>query len=388
MSQRCSARDVVALSKRTIDERTGYMRAPVIIGRTGIQAYTRGELGLDGDPRATIRLMRTADEVFSKETIESFEDVPITDGHPSVSVTAENWGTLARGEVRNIGKQEGDLMGGHSLIKDGRLVGKVASGKSAVSCGYDFDLDLTPGEGFDGYQRKIRGNHVAIVDVARGGPACRIADHETKETAMGNRTVVIDRLPFEMDGLAATAVENFIGKLNQDNDKVTKEFSAADDAHKLAIAAKDAELATVNTSLTAKDAEIVDLKAKLAKAQAIDVDALVTEKIAVIDGAKKIAPDMEDKGSAMDIRKAAITVACGDELNKIVCAGIFGSDGIEKASDAQIVGAFTTLLALPKTRELAAQDANMARTLTGDSSAVFGGGEVIGDDDAAVGTDA
>jgi uncharacterized protein len=381
MSTRCTACDVVTLSKRTIDERTGYMRAPVIIGRTGIQTYTRGELGLDGDPKATIRLMRTADEVFSKDTIDSFEDVPITDGHPSVSVTAENWGTLARGEVRNIGKQEGDLMGGHSLVKDGRLVGKVASGKSAVSCGYDFDLDLTPGEGFDGYQRNIRGNHVAIVDVARGGPACRIADHDTKETIMNTRKIAVDGLPkFEMDELAAEAVETHVKKLAADRDQVIADFSEAVDTHKTAIKAKDGELTTVKASIASKDTEIADLKAKFATATAIDVDALVTERTQVMDGAKKLAPDLEAKGTSLEIRKAAIAVACGDELNKVVCAGIFGDDGIDKATESQIKGAFTTLLALPKQRELAAQDAAMARTLTGNDSSIGGDGEVIGDD--------
>lgn len=387
MSQRCTARDVVTLSKRTVDERTGYLRAPAVIGRTGIQVYTRGELGLDGDPKAMIRLMRTADEVFRPETVASFEDVPITDGHPTGYVTAENWAALAKGEVRDIGKRDGELLGGHSLIKDGALVSKVVGGKSALSCGYDFDLDLTPGEGFDGYQRNILGNHVAIVEVARGGRVCAVGD-ENKEKSMGNRTVVIDRLPFEMDGLAATAVENFIGKLTADRDQVIKDFSEEVDAHKVAIKAKDAELTTVKAALAAKDAEIAAVKAELKTAKAIDVDALVTEKTQVIVGAKVLAPTLEAKGSSMEIRKAAITTACGDELNKTVCAGIFGADGIEKASDVQVCAAFTTLLALPKQRELAAQDAAVARTLTGNDSAIGGDGEVFGDDTTETQADA
>ena len=388
MSQRCVVHDVTTISKREITGR-GYLVAPAVIGRTGVQTYTRGELGLDGDPRATIRLMRTADEVFRPETLASFENVPITDGHPPAGVTAENWSGLAKGEVRDIGKQDGELLAGRTIIKDGRMVQKVVSGKGALSCGYGFNLDLTPGEGFDGYQRDILGDHVAVVDVPRGGPACRIADEKTKEIPMdAKKKIVVDGLPLEMDELQAAAVENAIRKLTGDRDQVVKDFAEADDGHKAVLTAKDAELSAAKAAVTAKDTEIADIKAKLATATAIDVDALVAERTQVIDGAKKLAPELECKGTSMEIRKAAIVIACGDELNKVVCAGIFGADGIEKASDAQVKGAFTTLQALPKQRELAAQDAAVARTLTGNDSAIGGDGEVFGDNDTETQADA
>ena len=73
MSTRCTVHDVTTISKREISPQ-GYLIAPAIIGRTGVQTYTRGELELDGDPRALVRLMRTADEVFRPETVASFEN--------------------------------------------------------------------------------------------------------------------------------------------------------------------------------------------------------------------------------------------------------------------------------------------------------------------------
>jgi hypothetical protein len=384
MSQRCVVHDLLAVTKREITNQ-GYLRAPAVIGRTGVQTYTRGELGLDGDPKATVRLMRTADEVFRPETVASFENVPVTDGHPKEGVTARNWALVAKGEVRDIGKQDGELLGGHTIIKDGRMVEKVVKGKGALSCGYSFSLDLTPGEGFDGYQRDILGDHVAIVDVPRGGPICRIADETGKEINMSTtRKIAVDGLPrFEIDELAAEAIENHVKHLAADRDQVVKDFDEEVDKAKARLAAKDAELTTVKAAIAAKDAQIADLTTKLAKVTAVDVDALVAERQQVLDGAKKLAPSIELKGSSAEIRKAAIVAACGDELNKVVCAGIFGADGIEKASDAQIIGAFTTLLALPRQRELAAQDAAVARTLTGNDSALGGDGEVFGDDVAS-----
>jgi len=381
MSQRCVVHDLLAVTKREITNQ-GYLRAPAVIGRTGVQTYTRGELGLDGDPKAIVRLMRTADEVFRPETVASFENVPVTDGHPTEGVTARNWALVAKGEVRDIGKQDGELLGGHTIIKDGRMVEKVVKGKGALSCGYSFSLDLTPGEGFDGYQRDILGDHVAIVDVPRGGPVCRIGDEQ--ENHMSTRKLAVDGLPrYELEETAADVIENHITRLAADRDQVVKDFDEEVDKAKARLAAKDAELTTVKAAIAAKDAQIADLTTKIAKVTAVDVDALVAERQQVLDGAKKLAPSIELKGSSADIRKAAIVAACGDELNKVVCAGIFGADGIEKASDAQIIGAFTTLLALPRQRELAAQDAAVARTLTGNDSALGGDGEVFGDDVAS-----
>ena len=198
------------------------------------------------------------------------------------------------------------------------------------------------------------------------------------------RKLAVDGLPrYELEETAADVIENHITRLAADRDQVVKDFDEEVDKAKARMAAKDAELTTVKAAIAAKDAQIADLTAKLAKVTAVDVDALVAERQQVLDGAKKLAPSIELKGSSADIRKAAIVAACGDELNKVVCAGIFGSDGIEKASDAQIIGAFTTLLALPRQRELAAQDAAVARTLTGNDSALGGDGEVFGDDVAS-----
>ena len=366
MSTRCQVHDVTTISKREISPQ-GYLIAPAVIGRTGVQTYTRGELGLDGDPRALVRLMRTADEVFRPETIASFENVPITDGHPSGGVNAQNWAKLSKGEVRDVSKADGDLLGGKSIVKDGAMVSKVVAGKGALSCGYSFNLDLTPGEGFDGYMRDILGDHVAVVDVPRGGPVCRIADrgNQTEEQiTMSTRKIAVDGLPrFEIDELAAEAIETHVKKLAADRDQVIADFSEAVDTHKAKISAKDAELTAVKASVTAKDTEITALKAKLAKVEAIDIDTLVADRAALVESAKKLAPELTIKGSSHDIRKAAIAVACGDATNKAVADELFGAAGIDKATEDQVKATFGVLLALPKHAALAAQDAAVGRAL-------------------------
>lgn len=381
---RCRAHDLMSVSKRELTPQ-GYLVAPAVLGRCGVQVYSRGELGLDGDPNAPVRLMRLPEEVFRPETIASFENMPITDDHPPDGVDAASWRSVARGHVRDVGPREGNLLGGRTWVMDGGSVAKVMDGKkSALSCGYTFDLDLTPGtapdgQAFDGYQRNILGDHLAIVDSPRGGPVCRIEDRK-KETSMLKK-LVLDGVPLEMEEVQAAVVENLV----KGRDAIVADLAAHRTASKKAFAAKDAIIAEKDKAigekdkaLAAKDGEITELKGKLAKAQAIDVDALVTERSQVIADSKKLAPELEAKGSSHEIRKAVITSACADATIKTIVDKILGSDGIEKATEARVKDAFEVLLALPQQAAIAAQDQRINTALTGNDSNAGGDGEVFG----------
>jgi uncharacterized protein len=386
--RRCQARDLVTVdSSKRVKTGDGYLYAPGHLARAGnVQAYRAHELGLDGDPNRIVRLFRPPEEVFAVDAIKSFEAGPVTLDHPAEGwVTAKNWRTLSRGEAVGIA-QDGEHLAGELRVRDEEAVKAIETrDKEQLSAGYAFDLDPTAGtspkgEAYDGIQRNIRGNHFAIVGAARGGTTCRIADEQPKERTMSTRKIAADGLPpFEIDELAAGAIEKHIQTLAQDRDAVIKDFSDAVDSHKAKLAAKDAELTSTKTALTAKDTEIATLKAELATAKAVDVDALVAERSQVTDDAKKLAPELKPTGSSLDIRKAAIEVACAaDATNKTVVDAIFGGQPMDKATDSQIKGAFATLLALPKQAALAAQDAAIAHSLgAGTNSAATAGGEVL-----------
>jgi hypothetical protein len=385
---RCLAHDIVSVSKREITPE-GYLKAPAVLGRCGIQVYTRAELGLDGDPLAPVRLMRTPEEVFRPETIASFENKPITYRHPDKAVDSSKWRELAKGHVRDVAKAPGDLLGGTTWVMDAEQVARVVSGDGYLSSGYGFELDMTPGKSsdgqdFDGYQRNILGDHLAILDRVldspRGGPICRISDNERK-TTMGNRKIAVDGLPpFEIDELAAGTIEAHAKKLTADRDQVVADFAGHVKDSKAQLAAKDATIAEKDKVIAAKDAEIKKLGEDLKTARAIDVDALVTERSAVVADAKKLAPELEVKGSSAAIRRAAVVAACSDATSKAVVDKIVG-DSIEKATDAQVSTAFAVLRALPRQAQLAAQDAALAGVLggTGSSGAANNGSVEIVD---------
>jgi uncharacterized protein len=371
MAIRCNAHDEVTVSRR---EKTpeGYLVAPAVIGRCGIQAYSRGELGLDGDANAIVRLMRTPEEVFRPETVRSFENKPITHRHPDKGVDAAHWKDFAKGNVRDVKRNPDGLLGGTTWVMDATEVDRVMSGNAYLSCGYSFDLDLSPGvapdgQPYDGFQRNILGDHLAILDRSldspRAGTICRIADAETERTKiMSQRKLAVDGLPrFEIDELAAESIETAFKKIVGDRDQVVVDFASHVKESKAKLATADAKLTESGKAIAARDAEIKRLGDELKAAKAIDVDALVAERASVIADAKKMAPNIEPKGSSAAIRRAAVIAACGDATNNTVISKLDGmSAGIEKATDAQINTAFAVLLALPRQQQLAAQDSALA----------------------------
>lgn len=150
-----------------------------------------GRLRLDGYPtRAGIfvyrnhdgtdrRELRSPEEVFKADSIESLKLAPVTDDHPAdYLLSADNARDHMRGSVGEDVRQDGDHVRAPIVVFDAELIAKMKSGKQQLSCGYECELDETPGvykgEHYDAVQRKITYNHLAIVDVGRAGPSARV----------------------------------------------------------------------------------------------------------------------------------------------------------------------------------------------------------------------
>lgn len=146
-----------------------------ILARTGKQTYNRSEIFGDSENDGLIEVDRKAEEVFSPETMASFENKPICVEHPDVDVNSGNISEFAVGFVRDIhkGEYEGEpVMLGTLVITDAKTVEEIEEGKHTdLSCGYDCDID----DSENPQQRNIRGNHVALCEQGRAGIA-RIMD--------------------------------------------------------------------------------------------------------------------------------------------------------------------------------------------------------------------
>ena len=153
----------------------------VPVARTGIQEYMPEELGLQPGP-VPLPVSRPAEEVFSPETVASFEGMPVTNNHPPDGVTAENIRAFQRGHAHNVRRgagNESDLLLADLIITDPVLIDAILAGKREISCGYTYDLCEENGTYV---QRNIRGNHVAVVDAGRAGPRVSIRDHRPSFT--------------------------------------------------------------------------------------------------------------------------------------------------------------------------------------------------------------
>lgn len=163
----------------------------VPISRVGEFEYSGLEVGIPSKG-GRVLMTRTADELFRPETIQSFNAKPVVIGHARFA-DPENWKDITVGIVQNVRRGQGDQADellADLLLTDRKGIDLVESGRlREVSCGYDAS-PVADGDG-KGHQVGIVGNHVALVEKARCGRACKIRDSEMKTT---NLKTILRRL--------------------------------------------------------------------------------------------------------------------------------------------------------------------------------------------------
>lgn len=302
----------------------GCLVADVKAARVGIQTYLPSEAGapstFTGD---VVRVYRSEEEVFSRDSMASFAAAPFTINHPTQPVTADNWRQLGVGEVNGDVVRDGGFVRVPVIVRDAASVEKVRTTHKQLSMGYSCTLDWTPGttpdgQAYDAVQREIRINHIAAVRAARGGPELKISDERTPTEKPKMKITIGDAKDVDLSDGAAVALA--VGSLNT---------SLVDAQTKLTAAtSKTVEDAA---TIVAKDTEISDLKAKL-------VDAAITPaKLA--DAAKEYA-DVQAKAKALGVTVAADADTA--TIKKTVVDAKMGDAAKEYTAD-HITIAFTAL---------------------------------------------
>lgn len=175
------------LSANMSETPEGYLLCSnVPIARTGIQTYTSFDqltdihgntLPLSADGK--LEVFKSAEVLFDKETISSFEGKPITIGHTMVNTN--NWRQNAVGIARNV--RQGNGKYSNKLVADLLFMDKnaidIVKSKTMreISLGYDAGY-LSDGAG-KAHQLSIRGNHIALVPLGKAGHECRIFDEKS-----------------------------------------------------------------------------------------------------------------------------------------------------------------------------------------------------------------
>jgi hypothetical protein len=366
-THRCNVTDLFGITSRTLTDE-GYLIAPAKLARAGnVQVYRARELGLDGGDKE-IRLYRPKDQVFSADTIASYQDKPLTLKHPPKGVNAKNWKAYAVGDLRGVGPQD-EHLGGTIIVRDAAAVRAVLDGTSQLSTGYECDVDMTPGttpdgHAYDGVMTRITANHQAIVDVARGGPECRVADEGDRPMTK----IVLDGITLELDETQASYVTKIVG----DSDKRAKEAKDAATAATAALETAEAALQAEKdkgAKLVADHAtKVAELEAQIVKPE--QIEAMAAERVTVVGDALKFIPEFKAEGKTVSaIRSEVVThVITKDEALKPVAVAVLGGEDVTKAKAEDVTKAFAVIVAAKGKVEDAATpvgDSPLGRALAG-----------------------
>lgn len=242
-----------------------------LISRSGIQEYMRADGSIQ-------REYRPPEEVFSDESIRSFELAPVTLDHPVSGQVTPDSSHVVVGCVDGVLTQDADHLRTRLCVFDQYALDAIERGVQELSCGYDCELDMTPGvtpdgQAYDAVQRNIRGNHVAIVERGRAGTArlradglAMLADCDTLTSKETHDAMTLEEMRAELEAL----------KLK---------MSALEGERDAAIAARSAEAARADASI-AQLPQLVQARLALVKQAQ---DAAVTVDDAMSDAQIKLA---------------------------------------------------------------------------------------------------
>jgi hypothetical protein len=144
----------------------GFIAADPVVTRTGVFKYRM--------PDGTIRAeLRTDEEVFSEDSLQSARMIPITNGHPKSFVVPKNASALAIGFTGENVRRDADTVRAPIKITTEDGIKAIEDGRRQLSLGYKCQVERKDGnfhgEPYTHVQRRIRYNHLALCDKARAG---------------------------------------------------------------------------------------------------------------------------------------------------------------------------------------------------------------------------
>ena len=311
----------------------GYLRAWASIARTGIQLYTDA----DGSVR---REYRPETEVASPDSLASFAGKAITSEHPPVLLDAENTKDYQVGFSGTEVVYDNGFVKAVMTITDKETIDRIMRGDAReVSAGYRVNYDPTPGvtdsgEHYDGIQKEILGNHIAVVRRGRAGPQVKLhldrqdaADPSLisiEENTTMSAKVVFDGAEFEVTESVALAITKEREDAKMSYEDMKKKYDAMmSEASKMKeeMDAMEKEMKGKCDSAEGRaDAlaeQVEELTAELAAAKEINLDSMVEERVALIEKAKPVldAAYAFAGKTAREVMVDSIKAVRGDELD-------------------------------------------------------------------------
>lgn len=170
----------------------------VPLTHTGKLEYFDDEHPFSDDFESVI-MRRLPEDLFSLQTLSSFEGKDFTVQHPEEFLNPDNYQELTCGVLFNIRRgrekvevdgEQCEVMLGDILIKNRQAIELVQDGEREVSLGYDAEWILPDEDSNEGIHTKIIGNHCALVSAGRAGKNCKINDHKKEIDIMSAKLAV------------------------------------------------------------------------------------------------------------------------------------------------------------------------------------------------------
>ena len=273
----------------------GFVKENVVIARIGAMDYSGSELGMGFRDHAKVEAVADGDELFSPDTIESLEGMPVTIEHPSTNeVTPETFSELGKGHIQNI-YQDGDYLKGTIFIHDADAIEFVENGIKEVSLGYDSDIIEKNGKLV---KTNIRANHLAIVPEGRCGSACKIGDSKKVKTTMAKKPVALkvgDSIA-KMFGLKTSAHKAVSRKFGDTKKSIHSTKAKLGDAAKKTL--KDVELGLAAEATEEEKAVALEAVATLSTE--------IEQAIEILNGADESVTEAEEAVEEITVNDATL----------------------------------------------------------------------------------
>lgn len=270
----------------------------VPINRVGMQEYAGDELGM-GDNNLH-KVLRRPEEVFDKAALASFEGKPVTDGHPPEVINAENIQIYEKGHAQNVRRGVGADSGttiADLFITDPQLIHEIENGKREISCGYTYDL--LPHENGIFEQRRIRGNHIAVVDAGRAGHRVAIKDEKPEKSIERGNTMPNNKKGFWGRIIRSLAKDESISP--EELEEVSKKAKEPEDTDEIPADKKPEQVSQEKEpeNEPEKKPEVQPKKEPETNDEAPDTAVLLQKVIELLDGLKaELAP--KESGDDLD----------------------------------------------------------------------------------------
>lgn len=289
----------------TTDE--GYLKVWCKAARVGTQLYTRG----DG---AQVREYRPEEEVAKPESLASFGMKAVTMGHPPVLLDSGNTKVHQIGHAGSQIRFTDGFVEVALLVTDKDAIERIKRGDAQeVSAGYRVDFDPTPGvtpqgESYEGVQRNIRVNHIAIVPKGRAGRDVRLildscdrndavawSETPSNSPVFTMARITLDGLDLELPAETAGAVQSFVKEAERAKVDLQSKLDSQEEQIEAVVTENEETLGRLDAALERieeLEKQIADSAAEAEKRDdAAQINEAVNARLATLDKFAPILPD-------------------------------------------------------------------------------------------------